>query len=74
MSAGDVLVIYSDGISESMNADNELFGEERTVEIVRQHRHLGAADILEKVLEGARQFAGGRPQSDDMTLVVIKRE
>jgi len=57
-----------------MNADNELFGEERTVEIVRQHRHLGAADILEKVLEGARQFAGGRPQSDDMTLVVIKRE
>ena len=74
VSAGDVLVIYSDGISESMNADNELFGEERTVEIVRQHRHLGAADILEKVLEGARQFAGGRPQSDDMTLVVIKRE
>ncbi len=70
---GDVLVIYSDGIPEAMNVNKELFGEERLTEMLIKNRHLSAMDLLDAIIAGAKGFAGRQPQSDDMTIIVIKR-
>jgi phosphoserine phosphatase RsbU/P len=70
---GDVLVIYSDGIPEAMNCNREQFGEECLGRIAQEHRTLSAAELIEKIVETAKLHAGGAPQWDDMTLMVIKR-
>ncbi len=70
---GDVLVIYSDGITEAMNEEEEQFGEEGLEPVIREHIDLPAEDLIDKIVEAARAFAGDQPQMDDMTLLVIKR-
>ncbi|HTY14216.1 MAG TPA: PP2C family protein-serine/threonine phosphatase [Methanoregulaceae archaeon] len=70
--SGDVMVLYTDGITESINEDEEMFGEDRLRSIIEENTALPAGDILEKVLEAVETFAVGLPQFDDMTLVVIK--
>ncbi len=71
---GDVLVIFSDGITESLNEENEEYGEVRLADVVEKNRGRSASDLIESITAAARQHAGGRPQSDDMTLVVVKRD
>jgi serine phosphatase RsbU (regulator of sigma subunit) len=69
---GDALVLYSDGISEGMDREQEQFGEERLIETLREP---GSAQALcGGIIEAVRDFAAGAAQHDDMTLVVIKRE
>ena len=68
----DVIVMYTDGITESINARVEMFGEERLYSIIRQNARLPAREILTKILEGVQQFTGDVPQFDDITLMVIK--
>ncbi|HEX9005992.1 MAG TPA: GAF domain-containing SpoIIE family protein phosphatase, partial [Bacteroidota bacterium] len=70
---GDMLFVYSDGISEAMNKEEEQFGEERLADLLCAHRQESAAGITDAVLEAVRQFAQGIPQADDMTVVVVKR-
>ena len=70
---GDVLVIFSDGISEAMNGKEEMFGEERLERLVVENRGRKAADIIEMILQDVGRFAGFSAQSDDMTLVALKR-
>ncbi|HLF13715.1 MAG TPA: SpoIIE family protein phosphatase [Bacteroidota bacterium] len=70
---GDVLVIYSDGICESMNADHEQFGMDRLVGVIGDNLAAPAGEILNAVVEAARHHAGAAPQYDDMTVVVVKR-
>lgn len=69
---GDVLVMYTDGVTESINTREELFGENRLVEIIRTYAHLSAQEILEQVLLSVKQFTGGMPQFDDITLLIVK--
>jgi serine phosphatase RsbU (regulator of sigma subunit)/CRP-like cAMP-binding protein len=71
---GDLLVIYSDGIAEAMNKRGEFFGEERIAEVVAAHRDRSAADLMEGLLSTVRKFVGKHPQSDDMTLLILKRK
>ncbi|MBN2000427.1 SpoIIE family protein phosphatase [candidate division KSB1 bacterium] len=71
---GDVLVLYSDGICEAMNEDNEEFGEQRLIEIVTLYKEAPAAHILGKILSTIDLFTRGVAQHDDMTLVIIKRK
>ena len=74
LAAGDVLVIYTDGISEageSEQGDSEEFGEERLIAAVRQNRQQSAADIMDEILGAVQQFSRGE-QADDMTLIVAK--
>jgi serine phosphatase RsbU (regulator of sigma subunit) len=71
LNPGDVLAIYTDGIVEAMNAQQEEFGEARLVQTLRQNRHLDAASLLEAVVAGVQQFAGGE-QGDDLTLLVAR--
>src|SRR5579872_322546 len=70
---GDVLVIYSDGVTEATDLAEEEYGEERLTEIVRQHRADSADAIVNAVTESVNRFAAGAPQADDITLIVAKR-
>jgi sigma-B regulation protein RsbU (phosphoserine phosphatase) len=68
-----VLVMYSDGIAEAMNPNQEQFGEQQIAEVLQTHRHLPAAEIVDVLMRAAKAHAGTAPQSDDMTIVVVKR-
>jgi sigma-B regulation protein RsbU (phosphoserine phosphatase) len=71
--SGDLLVISSDGISEAMNSNLEQFGEERLQAVIRENRSASPSTIIEKIIAAVRTHAGDQPQSDDMTLIVLKR-
>ncbi len=68
---GDVLVIYTDGIVEAMNADQEEFGEAALLRVLRENRHLDADRLLAAVTAAVQQFSAGE-QSDDLTLLVAQ--
>ena len=70
---GDVLVLLSDGIYEYANAAGEQFGEERVREVVAAHHAGSAAALGEALLEAVGAFAGGAPQEDDITIVLVRR-
>ncbi len=69
----DVLLIYSDGVTEAMNATLDQFGEERLKNLLIENRNVSANDLVEKIIAAVKQHAGSFPQSDDITLVVLKR-
>jgi sigma-B regulation protein RsbU (phosphoserine phosphatase) len=73
LKVGDVLVIYSDGISEAPNIDREQFGLERLEEVVRKHHQESAAEIQEAIHSAVQAHLGELQAADDMTLVIIKR-
>ena len=74
LNVGDILVIYSDGITEAVNGAGELFGEERLINVVSEHRGIPAAKLVERIILAVKTFAGSTPQADDITLIVIKRK
>ncbi|HZD43725.1 MAG TPA: PP2C family protein-serine/threonine phosphatase, partial [Methanomicrobiales archaeon] len=69
---GDLLVLYTDGITEAENATQEMFGEERLRETIERSRGLSAAGIVEAILTSVHTFSGSTPQSDDITLIVVR--
>lgn len=69
---GAVVVIGTDGITESRNAAGELYGVERVRQVVRANASRPAADIQAAVIEAVHRFRGEAPQEDDVTLVVVK--
>jgi predicted ATPase/serine phosphatase RsbU (regulator of sigma subunit)/tRNA A-37 threonylcarbamoyl transferase component Bud32 len=71
--AGDTIVMYSDGIPEAMNEQEEFFGEEQLATLLALHHSLTTTALMEKIVEEVKQFAGTTPQSDDMTIVVVRR-
>ena len=71
--AGDTLLIYSDGITESLDADEEEFGEERLASLLRAGGAEPAALLIDRIIAAVREHAGGLSQMDDMTLLVIRR-
>jgi len=73
LNPGDVLVTFSDGISESMNDQEEEFEEEPILDIIKQNLPRSAREITVEIVNAVRKHAGNAPQADDMTLVVIKR-
>jgi len=73
MEPGEVLLLYSDGVTEALNPEGEEFGEERLTELLTRHRHACADVILAAVCEAVGQWAAGRPAADDVTVVVVRR-
>jgi serine phosphatase RsbU (regulator of sigma subunit) len=71
---GDVLVFYTDGITEAMNQESDLFGDARLRSLLTEHGHLDAADLRERILREIESFVGLADQHDDMTMVLIKVE
>ncbi len=72
MAPGDLLVLYTDGVTEAINEHEEAFGEERLTQVVRQHHDLEAKEVITQIRAAMRAFTGERPRFDDATLVVLK--
>jgi sigma-B regulation protein RsbU (phosphoserine phosphatase) len=72
--SGDILVLYTDGVTEAFNDLNEAFGEEQLSAYLLANRALPARAVLDGLVAEIRRFAGGAAQSDDITLVVVKVE
>ena len=74
LGAGDVIVLYTDGITEAMNTESDLFGDSRLSRIVEEHGHLESAELRERILREIEAFVGAADQHDDMTMVLLKVE
>jgi len=72
LESGDVLVLYTDGLTEAMDSSDSEFGTERLCNVVMENRDLSAHQIVGGVLEAVNSHSKGLPQGDDQTLVVLK--
>ncbi len=72
--SGDILVLYTDGITEAENDSGEEFGRERLLEKVIAGRNLSARKLINFIQQGAEEFAGRKMLADDCTLLIIKCE
>jgi sigma-B regulation protein RsbU (phosphoserine phosphatase) len=70
---GDVLVIYSDGLTEAENPREEMFGEERLQALIAKSAPLGGPALEDNLLAEITGFTEGTPQTDDITFVLIQR-
>jgi serine phosphatase RsbU (regulator of sigma subunit) len=70
---GDVLAVYSDGITESVNPADEEFGDERLIQVVRKNLNGSANKIRDRIDEALSRFVGTAAPVDDMTLLILKR-
>ena len=70
---GDMLVLYSDGVTEANNGAYDEYGEDRFIDVLKRYREAPATAIVEAVARDLSDFAAGAPQADDITLVVAKR-
>jgi sigma-B regulation protein RsbU (phosphoserine phosphatase) len=69
LQAGDVLVAFSDGVSEAMNQQEELWNEAEIMRIAAQY---SGTDVIKALVRGADEFAAGAEQSDDITVIAIR--
>jgi sigma-B regulation protein RsbU (phosphoserine phosphatase) len=72
LSPGDLLVAFTDGISEAMNPREEEWGEERLIDAIHQCAGLRATETIDQLIQEADRFSAGADQHDDMTLVVLR--
>ena len=70
--AGDLFALYTDGITEAMNEESDLFGEERLSRLLEEHAHLPSDELRERILGDVEAFVGGAQQHDDMTIVLLR--
>ncbi len=69
---GDVLVLYTDGITEAQNEEGEFYDEKRLFKLIKREKTNSSKELRDLIIEDVRTFIGGALQYDDMTLVVIK--
>jgi phosphoserine phosphatase RsbU/P len=74
LAPGDLVVWFTDGISETMNDAFDCFGEQRLAQVVEQYAHLPFDQLRSYILAELRAFAGGADQHDDMTMILMKIE
>jgi phosphoserine phosphatase RsbU/P len=72
MAKDDIFVAYTDGITEAANPSGQFWGLERLESLLRSCSRMTPREIVERILAEVSEFANGEPQSDDMTLVVMK--
>ena len=70
---GDILVVYSDGLTDAQNPQEEMFGEERLLQLIRQEAPSGSLALEQKFLNDIAEFTQGMPQTDDITFVVVEK-
>jgi serine phosphatase RsbU (regulator of sigma subunit) len=71
---GDLFLLYTDGITEAMNASGECFGDARLSALVEEHADLTSEELRERILREVRSFAESTVQQDDMTMLILKLE
>jgi phosphoserine phosphatase RsbU/P len=69
--AGDVFLLFTDGLSEAMNADGDLYGEDRLRMLVEEHGGLGAEGLRERIVRDVEAHVGSADPHDDLTLIVV---
>jgi phosphoserine phosphatase RsbU/P len=69
---GDLVVVFSDGVTEAFNANWEEFGNDRLIECVRANADLPPVALLEQIVAAVRRFANDAVQSDDMTVLILR--
>jgi sigma-B regulation protein RsbU (phosphoserine phosphatase) len=69
----DCLILYTDGVTEALDAEGNEFGIERTTESVQASAKSGASAIVTRVIDDVRNFVGSTPQNDDITLIAIRK-
>ncbi|HEV2305292.1 MAG TPA: SpoIIE family protein phosphatase [Candidatus Acidoferrales bacterium] len=72
LSAGDYLVIYSDGVSEARNLRDDMFEQERLSSLMRSFSGENVEQLADAIRTGVRNFTGGAPQADDITMVIVQ--
>ena len=70
--SGDLAVLFTDGITEAMNEEADMFGEERLSRLLQEHAALGPAALLDRILQDVEAFVGTADQHDDMTMVLVR--
>lgn len=74
MAEDDILLFYTDGLSESRNTKGEMFGKERIKHILKENYAKNAQSIMEELIDSYHEFTNGTKRDDDITVVVMKRE
>src|SRR5450432_4217508 len=69
----DCLVLYTDGVTEALDANGDEFGPERMIRSIRASAREGAQGVITRLTGDVRNFAGGHPQHDDITLIVVRK-
>jgi phosphoserine phosphatase RsbU/P len=70
----EMIVLYSDGITEAMNDQNEEFGEERLIKLITQYKNEDIYKLIDRIIVAVNAFSEGVAQSDDITVMIIKRD
>jgi sigma-B regulation protein RsbU (phosphoserine phosphatase) len=71
---GDLLVLFSDGVTEAQGENGEEFGEARLLDVLRQASEAPVPDLIARVFDEIDAFAGEAPQFDDITMLVVRRQ
>lgn len=74
LAPGDVVLLYTDGVTDALNADEQEFGMERLADLLAEHQALPAEDLIAEILRAVDEFSAGVPQFDDVTMVAVKRK
>ena len=72
MEPGDILVLYTDGVTEAFDGAHRMFGEDRLQAIVAEHAHEPPTELIASIVAALRRHAGTTPQSDDLTVLVLR--
>ncbi|MFI5211737.1 MAG: GAF domain-containing SpoIIE family protein phosphatase, partial [Ignavibacteria bacterium] len=70
---GSVLAIYTDGLEEAMNPENEMFGQERIIKVLIESKNGSSKEIVKTIQDRTIEFCQGKPLHDDLTMIVVKR-
>jgi len=73
LNKNDLMIIYSDGVTEARNENNKFFGEENFFQLIKDFKTLTGEEIGNKIISRINQFTGSEPASDDISLVILKR-
>ena len=74
LSVGDTLVMYTDGVNEAFNAEFQEYGDERMVQLLKQQSGKDCRALIDAQMNDVKAFAGEAPQSDDITIMALKRK
>jgi sigma-B regulation protein RsbU (phosphoserine phosphatase) len=69
---GSVLAIFTDGLEEAMNPQNEIFSQQRIIKTIAENKNLSASELSKKVYDVVLEFCSGKPLHDDVTMIVVK--
>lgn len=69
----DILLMYTDGVTEAMNQEEEEFGEDRLIGVLQSGKTVSVPDLKQKILHAVENFSLNRAPADDITLMIVKR-